>query len=319
LPLTGTASIYVSPADRPKPTAGEEPRSLVRVVSPDYFRVMSIPLLQGRGFSAGDSASSPRVALVNENLAHLFFGDDNPVGRRLTILSGGSATIPVGTVQIVGLARNTREVGVDEVRFNDVYLPFDQAPQRSMYVAAKTTARPDEVASVLRRDLRSLDPNGAIYGVLTMEQRISDYLAGARFNLALIALFAGLAMLLAGVGVYGAIAFSVAQRTREFGLRMALGARPLSILSLTLNRTARLTLAGAGCGLVLAWILGALLNRAMYLVPGEHGGMLYGVGIHDPASFGGAAAIMLGLAAIAGLLPAARAAKLDPVIALRHD
>jgi putative ABC transport system permease protein len=281
--------------------------------------VLSIPLLQGRPFADSDSPAAPRVAIVNQNLAKLFFGAANPVGKQLAILSGGNPAIAEGTLQIVGLAANTKEVGIDEVVFNDIYLPYAQSPQKSLSIVVKTSAAVETVASVLRHDLQTLDPEGALYGAVTMEQRIDDYLTGTRFNLALVGVFAALAVLLAAVGVYGAIGFSVAQRTREFGVRVALGAQPLAILSLTLARTVRLTLAGAGCGLALAWILGTLLKRALYLAPGEHGGMLYGVGIHDPVSLAGATAVMLALAAVAGLFPAARASKVDPLAALRHE
>jgi ABC-type antimicrobial peptide transport system permease subunit len=134
-----------------------------------------------------------------------------------------------------------------------------------------------------------------------------------------VSFFAALAALLAGVGIYGAISFSVAQRTREFGLRIALGAGSRAIISMTLARTARLALSGAACGLGLALMLGALLKTALYLAPGQHAGVLYGVGIHDPVSLAAAATMMLGLAALAALALAARDARVEPLAALRHE
>jgi ABC-type antimicrobial peptide transport system permease subunit len=222
-------------------------------------------------------------------------------------------------LEVVGLASNTKEVGLDEIAFNDIYLPLAQSPPRSVYLAAKIHQSPEAIVAALRRDLGALDAGGALYDVTTMEQRIDGDLRGVRFNLTLVLTFAALAALLAGVGVYGAIGFAVAQRTPEFGLRMALGAAPLAILRLTVMRTAGLTLAGTGSGLMLAVILGTLLKKALYLAPGEHAGMLYGVGIHDPASLAGAGIIMLGLAAVACAIPAIRAAKVDPLAALRHE
>ncbi|HEV3199868.1 MAG TPA: ABC transporter permease [Bryobacteraceae bacterium] len=319
LPLTGTRSVYFAAADKPRPAHGEEPRSLARVVSPGYFRVMDIPLLSGRPFADQDSEGAPRVAIVNENLAHRVFGTENPVGKELTVLAGGDPSIPTGTVEIVGLASNTKEAGLDEIAFNDLYFPFAQAPQRAMTLAAKTAAPAGSIVSAMRHDLQALDPEGALYSLATMEERISQSLVGERFNLMLVSLFAGLAVVLAAVGIYGAISFSVAQRTREFGLRMALGARPGNLLGLTLTRMARLVLSGAGCGLILALVLGAWLKKALYLAPGEHGGLLYGVGVHDPASIAGAVGIVLGLAVLAGLAPACRAARADPLAALRHE
>jgi len=319
LPLNSAPSVYFAPADRPRPAHGEEPFSLARVVSPGYFRVMDVPLLGGRAFTDEDSEAAPRVVIVNENLAHRVFGTENPLGKELTILPAGNSSIATGTGEIVGLAGNTKEAGLDEVVFNDIYFPLAQAPQRVMTVVAKTSAPASAIVASVRHDLQALDPDGALYSLVTMEEFISQSLVGERFNLMLVSVFAGLAVLLASVGIYGAISFSVAQRTREFGLRMALGARPGSLLGLTLTRTARLVLSGAGCGLVLALVLGALLQKALYLAPGEHGGLIYGVGVHDPASLAGAAAVVLVVAALAGLAPACRAAKADPLAALRHD
>ncbi len=319
LPLNIDRSIYFAPAGRPQPVHGEEPRSLARVVSSGYFRVLDVALLGGRAFTDQDSEAAPRVAIVNENLAHRFFGEDSPVGKRLTVLPGGDSSIPTRTVEIVGLASNTKETGLNEVEFNDVYFPMAQAPQRVMSVVAKISAPEAGVAAAVRHDLQSLDPEEAIYNLTSMEEGIRQSLVGARFNLMLVSLFAGMAVLLASVGIYGAISFSVAQRTQEFGLRMALGARPGSLLGLTLTRTSRLVLSGAVCGLGVALVLGAWLKKALYLAPGEHGGMIYGVGIHDPASLMAAAAIVIGLSAAASMVPAWRAAKTDPLVALRHE
>jgi putative ABC transport system permease protein len=319
LPLNSARNVYFAPTDRPRPAHGEEPYSLVRIASPEYFRVMEIPLLAGRAFTGQDSETAPRVAIVNENLAHRVFGTESPIGKQLSIRSGGDPSIPTGMVEIVGLASNTKELGLDEIVFNDLYFPLAQAPQRVMTVVAKTSAPAGAIAAAVRHDLQTLDPDGALYSLATMEERISQSLTGERFNLMLVSLFAGMAVLLASVGIYGAISFSVAQRTREFGLRVALGAMPASLLGLTLTRTARLVLSGSICGVGLALVLGALLKKALYLAPGEHGGLIYGVGVHDPASLAGSAAIVLGLAALAGLVPACRAAKADPLAALRHQ
>jgi ABC-type antimicrobial peptide transport system permease subunit len=152
-----------------------------------------------------------------------------------------------------------------------------------------------------------------------METRLSNGLSGNRFRLFLVSVFAGLAVLLAAAGIYGAIAFSVAQRTREFGLRMALGAPPNGILRLGVLRAVRLAGAGAVCGFIVALALGAALKGALYLVPGKHSGMLFGVAIHDPKSFAGAGLIVLALAVLAAMLPAIHASRIDPAIALRQE
>jgi predicted permease len=295
------------------------PQPLARVVTPDYFRVLEIPLLHGRAFTDADAENAPRVAIINENLANTLFPGENPVGRRLTVVLGGDSAIPAGSVEVVGLARNSKELGLDEVPFGDVYLPFAQNPMRSMYLLLKTKGSAGSVAPILRQELRGLDSDGVLYNVATMEERLRDSLRGEQFHLTLVSLFAALAVLLAAVGVYGAVSFSTAQRTKEYALRVALGAMPRAILNLMLMHTIRIALAGVACGLGAALVLGRLLKSALYMAPHLHPGLIYGVGITDPVSLAGAACLLLGVAAIAGLPPAARACRVDPCEALRQE
>jgi putative ABC transport system permease protein len=319
LPLAGGEGILYNVAGHPLPPRGEEPESLVRIVSPGYFDLLRIPLVAGRAFTGMDSELAPRVAIVNENLVRNAFAGQNPIGKVLDILPGGDSSIPVGPVEIVGLASNTRELGLNEVEFEDIYLPFAQNPQRSMSLAAKTAGPAAGIAASLRRELQSLDPDSALYNPRALDDALAQQFRGERFHLMLVSIFAALAALLAAIGIYGAIAFSVAQRTREFGLRMALGAMPAAIRRLTLARTTRLTLAGVGCGLAASLILGQILRSALYMVPHQHNGLIYGVGIRDPVSLCAAAAIVLALAAIASLAPAERAARVEPSAALRDE
>jgi putative ABC transport system permease protein len=171
----------------------------------------------------------------------------------------------------------------------------------------------------LRAELRTMDADGVLYNVAGMDQIVSAGLRGARFNLALVAVFAGLAVLLAAVGVYGAVAFSTAQRTREFALRIALGARTGSIVKLTLGYTARLTLLGAAAGLSAALALGQLLKSALYLAPHLHPGLIYGVTVNDPRILAAVAAVLIAVAISACLAPAIRASSVHPNQVLRHD
>jgi putative ABC transport system permease protein len=293
--------------------------SLARVVSPGFFHLLAIPLLQGRAFTEGDSETAPRVAIVNQNFAREIFGAESPVGKSIMIEPGGSLSIPPGPVQIVGLAANIKELGLDEVVFKDIYLPFAQNPSRSMYLNAKTGVDPETLIPALRGQLRAADSEASIYDAAGMETRLNNGLQGNRFRLLLVSVFAALAVLLAAAGVYGAIAFSVAQRTREFGVRMALGAPPHGILRLGVLRAVRLAAAGGACGLVAALALGAALKDALYLAPGKHSGLLFGVAIHDPKSFLAAGLIVIALAVLAALAPAVRAARIDPAIALRQE
>lgn len=313
LPLDFDSGVFFTAPGR----ANED--SLARIVSPGFFHLFGIPLLQGRAFTEGDSETAPRVAIINLNFARKVFGAESPVGKIVTIEPGGSPSIPPGPVQIVGLAANIKELGLDEVVFNDIYLPLAQNPSRSMYLTAKTGVDPESLIPALRSELRAADSEASIYDAAGMETRLHDDLRGNRFRLFLVSVFAALAMLLAAAGVYGAIAFSVAQRTREFGLRMALGAHPSGILRLGVMRAIHLAGAGAACGCVAALALGAVLKDALYLAPGKHSGLLFGVAIHDPKSFLAAGLIVFALAALAALLPAARAAHIDPAIALRQE
>jgi putative ABC transport system permease protein len=315
MPLDFPASVALSSPDRPHPPSGEERVSLSRIVSPEFFKILGITLLQGRWFTNQDSETAPRVGIMNENLAREIFGAQNPVGKDVLVVNG-SAAIPAGTVRIVGLARNVKELGQDEVPFGDLYLPFAQNPSASIYVLAKADA---SAAPLIRSEVRSLDPDEAIFDIKTLDEHVYASLRGARFNLTLVSLFAGFAVLLASVGIYGAISFSVAQRTREFGLRMALGAQPRSILWETLSHTARLALAGSAAGIAIALALGEVMKSALYLVPHQHSGVIYGVGIRDPLSFAAAISLVLVLAAIAGIVPASRAARVSPVTALRQE
>ncbi|MGA3238457.1 MAG: ABC transporter permease [Bryobacteraceae bacterium] len=314
LPLDFDSSVLFTVASR---QASQD--SLARVVSPGFFHLLAIPLLQGRAFTEGDSESAPRVAIVNQNFARRFFGMESPIGKSITLEPGGSPSIPPGPVQIVGLAANIKELGLDEVVFKDIYLPFAQNPSRSMYLSAKSGVDPETLIPALRGQLRAADSEASISDAAGMETRIGNGLQGNRFRLFLVSVFAALAVLLAAAGVYGAIAFSVAQRTREFGVRMALGAPPNGILLLGVMRAVRLAVAGAACGFMAALALGTVLKDALYLAPGKHSGLLFGVAIRDPKSFLAAGLIVFALAVLAALAPAARAARIDPAIALRQE
>jgi putative ABC transport system permease protein len=280
---------------------------------------MSIPLLAGRAFTERDSENAARVAIVNQRLATRIFGAESPLGKTIALLDGGSPSIAAGDAQIVGVASNTKEVGLNEVEFNDIYLPFAQNPARSMYLAVKTQGDADAAIPALRRELRALDSEISISDAATLDDRLRDALRGNRFRVFQVSVFAVLAALLAAVGIYGAIAFAVARRAREFGLRMALGAQPGGILRLAMSRAGAIASVGGAFGLAAAFALGSALQKTLYLEPGKHSGILFGVGVHDPASLVAAAFATLGLAALAALLPAMRAARIDPAIALRQD
>jgi putative ABC transport system permease protein len=296
----------------------EEPDSLVRVITPRYFELIGARLLLGRPFSEADSVNAAHVAIVNENLANRAFPGESPIGKTLMIDSD-DGSIASGPVEIVGLAANTRELGVNEVPFEDIFLPFAQNPRRTASLLVKYGGTAGAVAESLRTELLQLDPDTAVYGMRTMEEAVDQNFRGVRFRMSMVTLFAALAALLAGVGIYGAVAFSVAQRRREFALRIALGAMPAAIRRIAVARTARVTAAAAVAGIAITLVTGRLLGSALYLVPHQHTGVLYGVSLHDPVSMGAALGAVGAIALAASVVPASRAANVEPVEELRSE
>ena len=294
--------------------------ALERAVTADFFRMMQIPLLRGRGIGAEDTATSPRVVVINENLARRYFGAVDPVGHQLMLeLKSGKGPKEKQLAEIVGVARNVHEIGVNEVEFDSVYIPFVQHPESEAYLAVRTNAEPGDMARVLRKEIQSLDPTLPVYGLPTMQERIRKSLDGDRFNTAVIATLGALALLLALLGIFAVIAYAVSQRVHEIGIRMALGARTNDVLAWIIGRSGRLVLAGVASGIAAAFIIARLLGNSLYLVAGQHEGMLYGVTLHDPLTLAAASAL-LGITALAACYaPARRATKVDPMEALRCE
>ncbi len=318
LPLTGGDDTTFVRAGYPRPAHGQEPSSLERIITPDYFHLLGIPIVQGRAFTGRDSEASPGVAIINVNFARHFFSGENPIGKQLLILRGTATAVPEGKVEIVGVAANARDVGLDEVPFDDLYFPFAQNQARQMYAITKTSA-PLSVAPVLRRKFQHLDAEQFVANAKPLDSYVNEAMQSPRFNLLLISIFAVLALILTAVALYGTLSFAAAQRTREIGVRIALGAQRNGVLGLMLRHVLRLTIAGSICGLAIALVLGTMFGSALYMVPHEHEGILYGVGIHDPLSVACAAAVLLLFAVMAGLVPALRATRIDPARVLREQ
>jgi putative ABC transport system permease protein len=320
VPLASGPSIDFTPGDRPLPAAGEEPRAIVRAVTPEFFRTFGIRQLSGRDFTSSDVEGSPRVALINETLARRFFADRDPIGREILILPGARGPwVKRGRVQIVGVVANIKDVGVHEVDFNNIYLPFAQSPPNGVQLGISAAVPPSTIADSVRQAVVAADPELAVLGIATMTERVSDALRSNRFNLFLIGTFAAVALVLAAVGIYGVMSYSIQQRTPEFGLRLALGASKAGILALALGQSLRLGLAGAVFGLALAVVIARVLGNALYLVQGEHEGLIYGVTTTDPLTLAGAAIAIAAMAVLAGLTPARRAMSVDPIVALRYE
>ena len=217
------------------------------------------------------------------------------------------------------MVANIKDVGINEVAFGNLYLPFAQQPVSGMQLVVKASVPAAGVVDPVRQAVLAVDRDLPVLGVKTMAARVDDAFRGERFHLLLIGAFALVAIVLASIGVYAAMSYAVQQRTSEFGVRLALGARRSGILALAVGQSIRLgligTLLGAGASLALARILG----NALYLVEREHNGLIYGVTTTDPVTLGCACAVLMGVAAVAGLAPARRAMQVDPIVALRSE
>jgi len=307
VPLAGGYN-YISfvIAGRPAPRPGENtPDAVPTTATAEYFSALRIPLLAGRMFGPQDGRDAPRVTIVNRELVQKHFGGRNPVGERITF---GNPADSTSWLTIVGVVGSTRLEGVGLESYPQAFTSLAQDPVPYLYVVARTTGDPLAFAPALRRELAALDPAQPIANVQSMDQRAAGSVAQSRLNSVIITLFACVALALASVGIYAVISYAVAQRTREIGIRMALGAARADVLRLIV----RDGMTPAASGVVLG-ALGALgLTRLMR-------SLLYGVSATDPLVFGPVAALLVLVALGACYAPARRAARVDPNVALRTE
>jgi len=289
---------------RPAPPPGEGPSVDVRVSDAAYFSAMGIPLLRGRNFTDVEVREARRVVLISESMARRDFPGENPIGKRVSV---EMFERPVPT-EIVGIVGDVRYDSLVDEAPPMVYFPHPDLVYDFMTLVVRTTGDPAEIAPAVRRVFHAIDPNQPVSDVRTMDQVMSQTVGRARFNTILLGLFAALATLLATAGIFGVMSYSVTLRTREIGLRMALGAPRKQVLMLILKQGLLLTAIGIGIGL-----LGALaLTRLM-------SGLLFGVGSTDPATFTAIVLLLTAVSVIACYIPARRATRVDPLIALRYD
>jgi len=288
-------------------TRQERPRrSSSDVVVPGYFDTMAIPILRGRPFAPSDQAGSPQVVVVNQTFASRAFPNEDPIGK--TVWLGCDEKLPRTMAEVVGVARDARYESLDEAPRRFLYRPLAQSWVGFVALIVEASGSPVEYVAPLRALLHRLDPNLRVYGIQTLEQSASDSLWKVRWQASLLAVFGGLAMLLAAVGLYGVVAYSVAQRTREIGVRLAMGAQRADVLWMVLARGLGLTAAGIAVGL-------ALSAGGMRLLAAA----LYGVSPLDPVAFSAASLAWMAVAMLASYIPARRAMRVDPVVALRWE
>lgn len=289
---------------RPLPAPGEEPATDVRVADPGYFKAMGIPVLRGRNFTDDEATQARHVVLISEAMARKHFAGEDPLGKRITV---DMAENPVPT-EIVGVVGDVKyESLVDETK-PMVYFPPPDLPYPYMTLIIKTDGDPAAITAAVRREIQAIDPDQPISDVRTMNQVMAEAVARERFNTLLLGLFAVIATLIAAVGIFGVMNYSVTLRTREIGLRMALGAQQRDVLRLILKQGLLLTLIGMSIGVAGAIALTRVMSR-----------LLFGVAATDPATFAAIVLLLSLVSLIACYVPARRATRVDPMTAMRYE
>jgi len=299
-PLSGESrSASFGIEGRPAPTAEPFDAGL-RIISPEFFKTFRVPLVNGRLFAESDDAKGPPVVAVSESLARIYFSNENPVGKRI-IISGG-------TRAIVGVVGDVKHSALDEEPKAEIYFPMAQSTRRTMTLAVRASGDPTQIVAAIRGQIRAEDKEMPIFNLQIMERLVDKSVAPRRFNLLLLGVFALVGLALAGVGLYGVMSYTVTQRTREIGVRMALGAQTGAVLRLVIREGMKLAFIGALLGLGGALALTRLLKT-----------LLFGVSATDPLTFIVIAALLIIVALLACWIPARRATKVNPMVALRHE
>jgi putative ABC transport system permease protein len=305
LPLSGLLSATSFwRGDRPQPPPGEQSAAQTFVIAQGYFAAMGIPLLDGRTFDARDRDGAPFVAIVNRELANRFFAGENPVGKRLHVQWGH----PQATYEIVGVVGSVRHLGLDKSSEPALFLANRQEPGAFFHLVIRTSGDPMWLAPAVRSEIRAIERDIPVSEVRTMEQYVERSVARPRFNMLLITTFAGLALALAALGLFGVISYSVAQRTHEIGIRRALGAADGRVVAMVLKQGMTLAVAGVVLGLAGAFALTRFLET-----------LLFGVTPTDSVTFASVAAVLVAVTLGACYVPARRAAQVDPMVALRCE
>ena len=280
------------------------PHTHVSIVSPGYFQTLGISILQGRDFAASDTRESPGVVIINSELARKYFGTRNPIGSRVDM--GFREGVPL---EVIGVTADVRQTGLQADPYPGMFLPYSQYQSSVPLVFVIRSANdPGAVAAAVRQELRQVDSQLPIYDVKTMDQVLYTVTARPRFLTFLLVVFAGVAVLLAAIGIYGIMSYTVAQGTREIGIRAALGAQRRDLLRMVLSKGLKLTLIGIALGVAGAFGLTRLMSN-----------LLFGVSATDPLTFAGVTALLVIVALLATYIPARRATKVDPLIALRYE
>ena len=306
VPIAGFATVIFTVQGKPVPT-GQAPIADYRTITVGYFQAMGIRLLKGREFTDRDRADTPDAVIVNEELARRFWPGEDPIGKRLQV-----GTEFMRWREVIGVVGNAKLSGLEANIDPAIYVPFPQNSWpnalRNSFIVLRTATDPKSLVPAIRRELRSVDPTFPITQIRTMDEIVGDSLSQRRFNTVLLGLFAFLAVALAGVGIYGVMSYGVSQRTREMGIRVALGARQSDITKLVTSTGARLAALGIAIGIVAAAISSRLISS-----------LLFGLTATDPMTFVLTAVLLGAVTLLASYIPSRRAARTDPISALRYD
>ena len=306
LPLSGSSeSSGVTIDGKPAQAPSERPSAERCSVTADYFRTMGIAILRGREFTSQDGQGAMPVAVISEKMSHRFWPGEDPLGKRFSI---GSNAAGAGWITVVGIAADVKSFGFDPEPRPTMYLHLPQAPRSSMTLVARTSIEPTSLVAAIRAQVQEVNRGQPIYEVKTMDEEIGDAMAGAKFSMGLLGALAGVALFLASIGIYGVMSSSVAQRTHEIGVRMALGAQRADVLAMTMRHGLKLTLLGVGIGVAGAYGITRLIASAIYWIHPT-----------DPLAFTAIPLLLASVALLATYLPAQRATQVDPMVALRHE
>jgi len=307
LPMSGDWLTHDFLVEGQQLSEGEEPDVQTRSVEGDYFRVMQIPLLSGRDFTSQDNENAPLVGIINQSLARRFFKEENPLGKRVRWARDNQ----LNWISIIGVVGDVKHFGLDESEEPALYTPYPQsgrAWKRWMSLVVRSESDPATLARAVKSGVWRVDGQIPVTRARTMVEVMGASVEARRFNMLLLGVFAAVAMLLAAVGIYGVMSYAVTQRTREIGVRVALGARPRDVIRMVVGRGMLLTSIGAAAGVALSLGLTRLMS-----------GMLFGVGAKDPLTFACVSLLLAGVALLACYIPARRAARVDPMVSLRRE
>jgi putative ABC transport system permease protein len=302
LPMAGGfGSRYFRIEGRPPQPAGQGFNANTNLATPGYFQTMNIPFIEGRDFDDRDASKAPETAIINQEMARRYWPDEDPIGKRLAVGDGPWRTV-------VGVVGDVKQAGLDIETRPEMFWPYYQLPVGFATFVVRTNGDPAAMTSGVRRAMQEIDKELPLYDIKPVSEVISESVAPHRLNMLLLGIFAGLALVLAAVGLYGVVSYSVSQRTREIGIRVALGASHKSVLALVVGQGVVLTLIGVAIGVGASFFLTKFMSS-----------LLFGVSATDPITFAAISLLLIGVSTVASVIPARRAMMVDPMVALRYE